>query len=59
MIRMKSVKVQRQTGSLQDAARREAVTQMEVWSVTSGKSAGKAARGLTDERVNRMVHEAR
>ena len=59
MIRMNSVEAQKQTAKLRDTARREAVAELEAWSATACGSAGKASRRLTDDKVNRLVHEAR
>ncbi|HSY36886.1 MAG TPA: type II toxin-antitoxin system prevent-host-death family antitoxin [Acidobacteriaceae bacterium] len=46
---------------LLDARRRRgtAVAELEAWSATAGTRAGKAAQKLTNEEVNRLVHEAR
>jgi hypothetical protein len=59
MIRMNSVEAQKQTAQLRDAARREAVAELEAWSATACGAAGKAARGLTDDKVCQLVHKAR
>jgi prevent-host-death family protein len=44
-----------------DARRRrsKAVADLEAWSAKAGKRAKAASAGLTDEAVNRLVHEAR
>jgi antitoxin Phd len=39
--------------------RSEAVAELEAWSAEARASATPAAAGLTDEEVNRLVHEAR
>ncbi|HEY5055665.1 MAG TPA: type II toxin-antitoxin system prevent-host-death family antitoxin [Acidobacteriaceae bacterium] len=39
--------------------RNEAVSDLEAWTALAGKHAGPDARTLTDEDVNRLVHEAR
>jgi len=46
---------------LLDARRKRgaAVAELEQWSAGAGTRAGKAAKKLTDEEVNRLVHEAR
>jgi antitoxin Phd len=46
---------------LLDARRRRgaAVAELEAWSAAAGGRARKAAQKLTDEEVNRLVHEAR
>ena len=46
---------------LLDARRRRsaAVAELEEWSAQAGRRAGKTAEKLTDEEVNRLVHEAR
>lgn len=51
----------REMQELLDARRRRgaAVAELEAWSTTASGGAGKAAAKLTDEEVNRLVHEAR
>jgi antitoxin Phd len=51
----------REMEELLDARRRRgtAVMELEAWSAEAGQRAGKAAQRLTDEEVNRLVHEAR
>lgn len=51
----------REMEELLDARRRRgvAVAELEAWSTTAGSVARKAAGRLTDEEVNRLVHEAR
>lgn len=46
---------------LLDARRRRsaAVAELEEWSAQAGRGAGKTAKKLTDEEVNRLVHTAR
>jgi antitoxin Phd len=40
-------------------ARSRAIAELEVWSTRANKSARPAAARLTDDEVNRLVHEAR
>ena len=51
----------REMEELLDARRRrsKAVAELERWSERARKSASKAAAALTDEDVNRLVHETR
>lgn len=51
----------REMEELLDARRRRgaAVAELEAWSATARRGDGKAASKLTDEEVNRLVHEAR
>ncbi len=51
----------REMEELLDARRRRgnAVAELEAWSAGATGHAGKAARRLTDEEVNRLVHETR
>ena len=51
----------REMEELLDARRRRgaAVAELEAWGVRASAAAGKAAASLTDEEVNRLVHEAR
>ncbi len=46
---------------LLDARRRRSagVAELEAWSAQAGRGAGKTAKKLTDEEVNRLVHAAR
>ena len=51
----------REMEELLDARRRRggAVAELEAWSAMASGGANKAAQKLTDEEVNRLVHEAR
>jgi prevent-host-death family protein len=51
----------REMAELLDSRRRrgKAVAELEQWSQLAGKNATPAAAALTEEEINRMVHDAR